>query len=98
MTSRKENQISPFDLLSTILENRNPLQTSSTNKSYNYRDVEKMKTGIAEQVSHFLHLSMGCIIYVIISFVYGWELALIVIVYIPKICMMNILIARVNVQ
>lgn len=61
-------------------------------------DIEKMKTGIAEQVSHFLNLTLGFVICVILSFIYGWELTLIVISYIPILCIMNIIIAKVCAQ
>lgn len=58
--------------------------------------MEKIKTGIGEQASHFLNLVLGFVIYVIMSFVYGWELTLIVISYIPILCVMNFVIAKVN--
>lgn len=61
-----------------------------------FRDIEKIKIGIAEQVSHVLALIMGCVIYVVMSFIYGWELTLIVVSYIPILFIMNLLIAKVN--
>lgn len=60
------------------------------------RDIEKIKAGIGEQVSHFLNLTAGFIICVILSFIYGWELTLIVISYIPILCAMNLVIAKVS--
>ncbi|XP_055326893.1 multidrug resistance protein homolog 65-like [Sitodiplosis mosellana] len=59
-------------------------------------DIEKIKTGIAEQVSHFLNLISSFVICVIMSFIYGWKLTLIVISYIPILCIMNIVIVKVQ--
>lgn len=62
----------------------------------NYRDIEKIKNGIAEQVSHFMNQVMTFILCVIISFVYGWQLTLIVVSYVPIVIIMSFLITKVK--
>lgn len=63
----------------------------------NYRDIEKIRDGIAEKVSHFLYLVMGFVICVVISFVYGWKLSLVVISYVPIVMITNTVIGKVNI-
>lgn len=57
--------------------------------------MEKIRDGIAEKVSHFLFLIMGFIIYVIMSFIYGWKLSLVVVGYIPIVIITNIIVGKV---
>lgn len=96
-TSKRENRISPCDWLSTNFQN---FYYQITQRKLialsNFSDIEKIKTGIAEQVSHFLNLLFSFVICVVMSFVYGWELTLIVISYIPVLCIMNIVIAKAS--
>lgn len=58
--------------------------------------MEKIRTGIGEQVSHFMCLMAGFVICVAISFSYGWKLTLVVIGYVPIIIVTNIIIYKVN--
>lgn len=60
------------------------------------RDIEKIKTGLAEDVSHFLNLMFSFVICVVISFIYGWKLTLIVISYLPLVFATNIIIGKVS--
>lgn len=59
------------------------------------RDIDKIREGIAEKVSHFLWLIMGFIICVSLSFYYGWELTLVVISYVPIVMVTNAIIGKV---
>lgn len=59
------------------------------------RDIEKIRDGIAEKVSQFLWLIMGFIICVTLSFIYGWELSLVVISYVPIVMITNTIIGKV---
>lgn len=60
------------------------------------RDIDKIREGIAEKVSHFLWLIMGFIICVSLSFYYGWELSLVVISYVPIVIVTNTIIGKVR--
>lgn len=60
-----------------------------------YRDIDKIREGIAEKVSHFLWLIMGFVICVSLSFYYGWELSLVVISYVPIVMITNAIIGKV---
>lgn len=60
-----------------------------------YRDVEKIREGIAEKVSHFLFLIIGFVICVVISFIYGWKLSLVVVVYLPILVITSAVIGKV---
>lgn len=62
----------------------------------NCRDIDKIREGIAEKVSHFLWLIMGFIICVSLSFYYGWELSLVVISYVPIVIVTNTIIGKVS--
>lgn len=64
---------------------------------FNLRDIEKIRDGIAERVSHFLCLMVGFVICVTLSFVYGWKLTLVVIGYVPIILITNMIISRVRI-
>ncbi|XP_055382556.1 multidrug resistance protein homolog 65-like [Condylostylus longicornis] len=46
-------------------------------------DIEKIREGIAEKLSHFINLIGGTLITMIISYIYGWKLALSLSIYIP---------------
>lgn len=59
-------------------------------------DIEKIRAGIGEQVSHFMTLMVGFVICVTMSFVYGWKLTLVVIGYVPIILVTNMIISRVR--
>lgn len=63
------------------------LRNSDTiaDNEYNFRDMEKVRDGIGEKVSHFLNLMSGFLIMLIVSFIYGWKLALIMLTLIPLI-------------
>lgn len=61
-----------------------------------FRDIEKIRNGIAERVSHFICLMVGFVVCVTLSFVYGWKLTLVVIGYVPIICITNMIISRVR--
>lgn len=61
-----------------------------------YRDIEKIKNGIGEKVSHFLNIVFGFIVSIIMSFFYGWKLTLIVISYLPILCAVKWFVAKVN--
>lgn len=62
----------------------------------NCRDIEKIRDGISEKVSHFLFMIMGFVMCVIMSFIYGWKLALVVISYVPIIMITNTVIGKVS--
>ncbi|XP_031626071.1 multidrug resistance protein homolog 65-like [Contarinia nasturtii] len=59
-------------------------------------DIEKIKSGIAEDVSHFLNLMFSFVIFVSISFIYGWQLTIIVISYLPLVFFANIFIGKLQ--
>lgn len=63
-----------------------------------FRDMEKIRTGLGEDVSHFLTLVFSFVISVIIAFIYGWQLTLIVISYLPIVFVTNIFVGRVSFQ
>lgn len=60
------------------------------------RDIEKIRDGISEKVSHFLFLIIGFLICVVMSFVYGWKLSLVVISYVPIVMITNTVIGKVS--
>ncbi|XP_031626047.1 multidrug resistance protein homolog 65 [Contarinia nasturtii] len=57
-------------------------------------DIEKIRDGIAEKVSHFLFLVIGFMICVVMSFIYGWKLSLVVISYVPIVILTNYIIGK----
>lgn len=59
-------------------------------------DIDKIRTGIGEQVSHFMCLMVGFVICVALSFSYGWKLTLVVIGYVPIIIVTNMIISKVS--
>lgn len=62
-----------------------------------FRDIDKIKMGLAEDVSHFMNLMFSFVICAVISFIYGWKLTLIVISYLPLVFAANIIIGKVSV-
>lgn len=62
------------------------------------RDIEKIRTGIGERVSHFLVLAFGFVLCMCISFSYGWKLSLVVVGYVPIIFVTNTVISKVQVR
>lgn len=63
---------------------------------YGISDIEKIRDGIAEKVSHFMCLMVGFIICVVMSFYYGWKLTLVVIGYVPICLITNTIVSRVR--
>ncbi|KAM8710574.1 hypothetical protein ACLKA7_017231 [Drosophila subpalustris] len=57
-------------------------------------NMEKIRTGIAENLGHFLTIMCDVAISVIISFVYGWKLALAMFFYIPLTMVVNSVVAH----
>lgn len=61
------------------------------------RDIEKIKSGINENVSHLLHTLLTFTINLVIAFNYGWKLALIIIAYLPLVLIItDVIIGNVN--
>lgn len=60
------------------------------------RDIDRIREGIAEKVGHFIGLVMVFVISVTLSFVYGWELSLVVISYVPIVLVTNVIIGKVR--
>ena len=60
-----------------------------------HRDIEKIRDGLGEKVSHFATLIIGFLICVTLSFLYGWELSLVVISYVPIVIITNTIIGKV---
>lgn len=58
--------------------------------------MEKIRTGIAENLGHFVTIICDVAISVIISFVYGWKLALAMFFYIPLTMVVNSVVAHVS--
>ncbi|XP_041969859.1 multidrug resistance protein homolog 49 [Aricia agestis] len=59
-------------------------------------DVEKYREGIAEKVPMFIYLVMSFVTAVLISFVYGWELTLVILSCAPIIIATTAVVARVQ--
>ncbi|EDV96507.1 multidrug resistance protein homolog 65 [Drosophila grimshawi] len=57
-------------------------------------NMEKIRTGIAENAGHFLTIIFDVAISVIISLAYGWKLALAMFFYIPLTIVVNAMIAH----
>lgn len=64
--------------------------------SFVSRDIEKIRDGIAEQVSHFLNLVMGFFICLVMSLIFGWKLTLVMVSYIPIIVITNAIVGKVS--
>lgn len=83
-------------LLCHTLTNFSHFPKTRTHAHTTNRDIDKIREGIAEKVSHFLWLVMGFIICVSLSFYYGWELSLVVISYVPIVMVTNTIIGKVR--
>lgn len=59
-------------------------------------DIEKIRDGISEKVSHFLYYTVGFVTTFVVSMIYGWKLTLAVSVYLPIVIVVNIIIAKVR--
>ncbi|KAJ8720984.1 hypothetical protein PYW08_006449 [Mythimna loreyi] len=59
-------------------------------------DVEKFREGIAEKVPIFIYLVMSFVTSVIISFVYGWELTLVLLSCTPVVIATTAAVAKVQ--
>lgn len=59
-------------------------------------DIEKMRDGIGEKVSHFLSLIIGFVIYMAMAFIYGWKLTLTIVAYVPIAIISTTLIGKVS--
>lgn len=59
------------------------------------RDVEKIREGIAEKVSHFLFMVFGFVVFIGIAFGYGWKLSLVVCAYLPILMITSVIIGKV---
>lgn len=59
-------------------------------------DVEKFREGIAEKVPIFIYLVMSFVTSVIISFVYGWELTLVLLSCTPVVIATTAVVAKVQ--
>lgn len=46
-------------------------------------------------MAHFLHLMISVVFCLLISFLYGWELTLVVIAYVPVVSIINIFVTKV---
>ncbi|XP_023168869.2 multidrug resistance protein homolog 65 [Drosophila hydei] len=57
-------------------------------------NMEKIRTGMAENLGHFVTIICDVAISVIISFVYGWKLALAMFFYIPLTMVVNAVVAH----
>lgn len=60
-----------------------------------YRDIDRIKAGIGEQVSHFINTALTTSLCIFTAFVYGWQLTLIVITYLPIVLTLHYVIAKV---
>lgn len=63
---------------------------------FHFRDIEKIRDGIAEKASYFLFLVMSFSISIAISFICGWKLSLIMVSYIPIVIIINTIMGKVS--
>lgn len=61
------------------------------------RDIENIKNGIGENISHFSFVIMGFILNLLIAFVYGWKLTSIAVAYVLVVLITDICIGKVGV-
>lgn len=61
----------------------------------NFSDLDKLKEGIGEKLSIFTFLAMSFTASVLASFVYGWELTLVVLSCAPFIIIATAVVAKV---
>ncbi|CAH1634814.1 unnamed protein product [Spodoptera littoralis] len=59
-------------------------------------DIEKFREGIAEKVPIFIYLVMSFVTSVIISFVYGWELTLVLLSCTPVVIATTAVVAKIQ--
>ncbi|CAH0663970.1 unnamed protein product [Spodoptera exigua] len=59
-------------------------------------DIEKFREGIAEKVPIFIYLVMSFVTSVIISFIYGWELTLVLLSCTPVVIATTAVVAKVQ--
>ncbi|XP_055915259.1 multidrug resistance protein homolog 65-like [Eupeodes corollae] len=70
---------------------------ASSNQNFAVRitdNLEKIRDGISEKLGHFANLSIGVVIVITFSFVYGWKLTLAVSAYIPLVLVTNYVVAK----
>lgn len=97
MIWRKVKRISPFVSSSMFCSSQPESEYISVGIYFsNCRDIENIKNGIGEQASHFLNTVLGSIVCIVVSFIYGWKLTLVVISYLPIVCLMNFFITKVR--
>ncbi|XP_075169480.1 multi drug resistance 49 [Haematobia irritans] len=59
-------------------------------------DLNKMKEGINEKISIFVYLIMTFVVAIVASFIYGWELTLVVVASCPLIIVSTALVAKIQ--
>ncbi|KAH8380773.1 hypothetical protein KR200_009961, partial [Drosophila serrata] len=57
-------------------------------------NMEKVRSGIAENLGHYVEIMCEVIISVVLSFIYGWKLALAIVFYIPLTLFVNSAVAH----
>ncbi|BFF99359.1 multidrug resistance protein homolog 65 [Drosophila madeirensis] len=57
-------------------------------------NMEKIRSGIAENLGHYMEILCEVLISVVLSFVYGWKLALSIVFYIPLTLVVNAAVAH----
>ncbi|EDW93628.1 uncharacterized protein Dyak_GE20490 [Drosophila yakuba] len=57
-------------------------------------NMEKIRSGIAENLGHYVEIMCDVTISVVLSFVYGWKLALAIVFYIPLTLFVNSAVAH----
>lgn len=62
------------------------------------RDIEKIREGIGEKVSHYIVLIFGVFTSLAISLAFGWKLSLIVIAYVPILLIKNHIVGMVSID
>lgn len=58
--------------------------------------MEKIRSGIAENLGHYVDIMCEVVISVALSFIYGWKLALAIVFYIPLTLFVNSAVAHVS--
>ncbi|XP_068150003.1 LOW QUALITY PROTEIN: multidrug resistance protein homolog 65-like [Drosophila tropicalis] len=57
-------------------------------------NMEKIRSGIAENLGHYIEILCEVVLSVVLSFVYGWKLALSMFAYIPLTMIVNAVVAH----
>lgn len=65
-------------------------------KKIDCRDLDKMKNGMGEKIGIFTYLVSSFVSSVVVSFIYGWELTLVMISTAPLIILATAIIAKVR--